>query len=55
MTYHAYSALILVMNKAKFDALSPEFQKAVLEAAHEGAVKQRTLNNDNIAKIVACS
>ena len=53
LTYHAYSALILVMNKAKFDGLSPELQKAVLEAAHEGAQYQRKLNNENIAKISA--
>jgi TRAP-type transport system periplasmic protein len=53
MTYHAYSALILVMSKTKFDALKPEFQKAVLEAAREGAQHQRKLNNENIAKIVA--
>jgi tripartite ATP-independent transporter DctP family solute receptor len=53
LTYHAYSALILVMNKAKFDGLSPELQKAVLEAAHEGAQYQRKLNNENIAKIAA--
>jgi tripartite ATP-independent transporter DctP family solute receptor len=53
LTYHAYSALILVMSKAKFDALSPELQKAVLEAAREGAQYQRKLNNENIAKIAA--
>jgi tripartite ATP-independent transporter DctP family solute receptor len=53
LTYHAYSALILVMNKAKFDGLSPDLQKAVLEAAHEGAQYQRKLNNENIAKIAA--
>ncbi|MDQ2081459.1 TRAP transporter substrate-binding protein [Xanthobacteraceae bacterium Astr-EGSB] len=53
LTYHAYSALILVMNKAKFDGLSPELQKVVLEAAHEGAQYQRKLNNENIAKIAA--
>src|SRR5471030_334937 len=35
LTNHAYSALILVMNKAKFDALTPAQQKAVIEAAHE--------------------
>jgi TRAP-type transport system periplasmic protein len=52
LTNHAYSALVLVMNKAKFDALSPAFQKAVLEAALEGAKYQRQLNADNIAGIV---
>ena len=52
LTYHAYSALILVMNKAKFDALSPAFQKAVVEAAREAGQYQRKLNNDNMAGIV---
>jgi TRAP-type transport system periplasmic protein len=52
LTYHAYSALVLVMNKAKFDALSPAHQQAVREAALEGARHQRKLNADNIAGIV---
>ena len=52
LTYHAYSALVLVMNKAKFDALSPAHQQAVKEAALEGARHQRKLNADNIAGIV---
>ena len=33
MTNHAYSALLVAMNKQKFDALSPAHQKAVIEAA----------------------
>jgi len=53
LTNHAYSALILVMNKAKFDALTPAQQKAVIEAAHEAGKYQRKLNNDNTNKIVA--
>ena len=52
LTYHAYSALVLAMNKKKFDSLSPEFQKALVEAAREGGAYQRQLNNENIAKIV---
>jgi tripartite ATP-independent transporter DctP family solute receptor len=52
LTYHAYSALILVMNKAKFDALPAAQQKAVVEAAREAGQYQRKLNNDNIAGIV---
>lgn len=35
LTNHAYSALIVVMNKKKFDSLSPENQKAIIEAARE--------------------
>ncbi len=53
LTYHAYSALVLVMNKKRFDGFSPEYQKALVEAAREGAQYQRQLNNDNIATIVA--
>ena len=52
LTYHAYSPLIVVMNKQKFDALSPANQKAVIEAAREAGSFQRKLNNDNITKIV---
>lgn len=53
LTYHAYSALVLVMNKKRFDGFSPEYQKALVEAAREGGRYQRQLNNDNIATIVA--
>lgn len=53
LTNHAYSALVVVMNKAKFEALSPAHQKALVEAAREAGQYQRKLNNDNMAKIVA--
>ena len=53
LTNHAYSALVLVMNKAKYDALPPAHQKALVEAAREAGQYQRKLNNDNMAKIVA--
>lgn len=53
LTNHAYSALILVMNKAKFDSLPPAHQTALLEAAREAAQLQRKLNNDNMAKVIA--
>jgi len=53
LTNHAYSALILSMNKAKFDALPPAQQKALVEAAREAGQYQRKLNNDNTAKIIA--
>ncbi|MBB1072845.1 TRAP transporter substrate-binding protein [Rhodoferax sp. 4810] len=52
LTNHAYSALILVMTKAKYDALPPAQQKALVEAAREAGQYQRKLNNDNMAKIV---
>ena len=44
LTKHAYTALIVVMNKAKFDALTPEFQKIMLEEAAKAAINQRALN-----------
>ena len=53
LTNHAYSALIVTMNKAKFDALPPAQQKALVEAAREAGQYQRQLNNDNMAKVVA--
>ena len=53
MTNHAYSALLVAMNKQKFDALSPAHQKAVIEAALEAGTYQRKLNNDNMQKIIA--
>ena len=53
MTNHAYSALLVAMNKAKFDALPPAQQKAIVEAAVEAGNYQRKLNNDNTIKIIA--
>jgi TRAP-type transport system periplasmic protein len=53
LTNHAYSPLILAMNKSKFDALPPAQQKALIESAREAGQYQRKLNNDNMAKIIA--
>lgn len=47
LTNHGYTPLIVVMNKAKFDALSPELQKAMLESAQEAGKYQRQLNLEN--------
>lgn len=44
LSQHAYSPLIVAMNKAKFDALPADQQKAVLEAAREAGKYQRQLN-----------
>lgn len=52
LTRHAYSPLIVVMNKAKFDGLSPELQKALVEAAREAGGYQRQLVADNQQKII---
>ena len=53
MTRHAYTALVLGMNKAKFDALPAAQQQAVVESAREAARFQRDLNKRNETKIVA--
>lgn len=47
LTNHGYTPLIVVMNKVKFDGLSPELQKAVVESAQEAGKYQRQLNLDN--------
>jgi TRAP-type transport system periplasmic protein len=44
LSQHAYSALIVAVNKAKFDALPPDQQKALVEAAREAGKYQRQLN-----------
>jgi tripartite ATP-independent transporter DctP family solute receptor len=57
LTGHAYTASIMCMNLAKFNALPAEQQKALLEAAHEAGLYQRELNaqqeGENLAKIKA--
>lgn len=44
LTRHAYTALVVVMNKAKFDGLRPEHQTVLLEEALAAAKFQRDLN-----------
>ncbi|MDW3689077.1 DctP family TRAP transporter solute-binding subunit [Cupriavidus sp. CV2] len=53
LTRHAYTALVVLMNKAKFDSLKPEFQKILLEEAAAAATFQRKLNTDNEAQSIA--
>lgn len=52
LTNHGYTPLIVVMNKAKFDALSPELQTAILESAKEAGQFQRDLNVKNEQEII---
>ncbi|QNS15549.1 TRAP transporter substrate-binding protein [Mannheimia bovis] len=52
LTNHGYTPLIVVMNKAKFDSLSPEFQQALLDAAKEAGQFQRDLNVKNEKEII---
>ena len=50
---HQYSALLMGMNKTKFEKLSPEYQKIVLDAAQEAANFQRNLNDKQAAEQIA--
>ena len=47
LTNHAYTAVAVVMNKRKFDKLSPEEQQIIIDCAREAAVYQRKLNSDS--------
>ncbi|PJG84242.1 TRAP transporter substrate-binding protein [Conservatibacter flavescens] len=53
LTNHGYTPLIVVMNKAKFDGLSPELQQAILESAKEAGAYQRQLNEQNEQDIIS--
>ena len=53
LTNHAYSPIIVVMNKAKFDAMPANYQKILVDAAREAAQYQRDLNAQNEAQIIA--
>lgn len=47
LTRHAFTTGPLVMNKAKFDALAPDLQQALVSAASEIAIAQRKMNEDS--------
>jgi len=53
LSRHAYSPLVVAMNKAKFDALTPEQQQVLIDTAVETASFQRQLNSDALAAQVA--
>ncbi|MFM1909049.1 MAG: hypothetical protein RLZZ591_2726 [Pseudomonadota bacterium] len=53
MTRHAFTAMPVVLNKGKFDGLSPDLQKVLLDAAQEAKAFQRALNQKNEASIIA--
>ena len=45
LTHHAYSPLLVVINKAKFDGLTPEFQQALISSAQEaGSYQQKIID-----------
>lgn len=53
MSKHAYTPLIVVMNKKKFDELSPEIQAILISSAKEMGQYQRQLNKENEVMIIA--
>jgi tripartite ATP-independent transporter DctP family solute receptor len=53
MSRHAYTAMPVVMNKGKFDALAPELQKILADAARLAGQHQRELNAKDETKILA--
>ncbi|UEM07170.1 TRAP transporter substrate-binding protein (plasmid) [Skermanella rosea] len=53
LTHHAYSPLILVMNKRKFDSLPAEYRTILIDSARETAAYQRDLNAKQVAEIIA--
>ncbi|NPC57415.1 TRAP transporter substrate-binding protein [Caenimonas soli] len=53
LTRHAYTPLVVLMNKARFDSLKPEYQKVMLEEALAAASFQRKLNADTEKDAIA--
>ena len=53
MSRHAYTAMPVVMNKAKFDGLAPPLQKVLLESALQAARLQREMDTKDEARIIA--
>jgi tripartite ATP-independent transporter DctP family solute receptor len=52
LTGHVYSPALLLMNENKFKSLSPDLQKALMEAGKEAAKFERKFIRDNEAKML---
>lgn len=52
LTNHAYSPSIAIINKTKFDAMPAEYQKVLIDSAHDAATFQRDLNARESSRIV---
>ena len=52
LTQHAYSALALVMNDAKFNSLTPDEQAVIVEVAAEAVAMQRQAVQDKEAGMI---
>lgn len=53
LTQHAYSSLALVMNDAKFNGLTADEQKVILDVATEATAMQRKLAQEKEAGMIA--
>lgn len=53
LTRHAYTAMPLIMNKARFDRLPADQQQALIEAARAAGTFQRELNRKSEASDIA--
>ena len=53
LTNHAYSPIIVVMNKTVFDGMPANYQKILVDSAREAAQYQRELNAQNESQILA--
>lgn len=51
-TRHAYTALIVVMNKQKFDAMPADQQKLLVDSARAAGAAQRKMNAENDGKFL---
>ena len=52
LTGHVYSPALLLMNEKKFKSLSPELQKALIEAGKEAARFERKFIRENETKML---
>lgn len=52
LTGHVYSPALLLMNEKKFNSLSPDLQRALLEAGKEAAKFERKFIRDNETKML---
>lgn len=53
LTNHAYAPLLMVMNKNRFNSLTPEQQQIVQQAADDATAMQRQMNIDQTEEMIA--
>ncbi len=52
LTNHEYASLLMCMNQDKFNSLSADLQKVLVDSAREGAKVQRKINAEKVAKLL---